>query len=225
MTMLIAYDGRENTEKALEYAIRNSVVYGEKLIVLSVVAKGADADLAKVHAYAEAAAEKARKEGADVQSIVESGQPDKVILETAARFGCGTIIVGRSGKTTLDRVIMGSVSNSIVANAKCTVVVVQRRPSAFTRDLMTRSGVGGHPGMYRDGFSTDSIPLPTTSPSTNIPPDIAQAPDAMTSFGSGTAPYVLSAASRMLVHIGPVTMRPSACLGDATTLMPKRCMS
>ncbi|MBQ7405895.1 MAG: universal stress protein, partial [Candidatus Methanomethylophilaceae archaeon] len=40
-------------------------------------------------------------------------------------FGCGTIIVGRSGKTSLDRVIMGSVSNHVVANANCTVVVVQ----------------------------------------------------------------------------------------------------
>ena len=56
---------------------------------------------------------------------MESGQPDKVILETASRFSCDTIIVGRSGKTALDRVIMGSVSNSIVANAKCTVIVVQ----------------------------------------------------------------------------------------------------
>lgn len=125
MSMLIAYDGRENTEKALDYAIRNSVVYGERLIILSVVVKGADADVQKVHGYAESALEKAKAQGVDAQSIVESGQPDKVILETAARFDCGTIIVGRSGKTTLDRVIMGSVSNSIVANAKCTVIVVQ----------------------------------------------------------------------------------------------------
>lgn len=125
MSMLIAYDGRENTEKALDYAIRNSVVYGERLIILSVVVKGADADVQKVHGYAESALEKAKAQGADAQSIVESGQPDRVILETAARFDCGTIIVGRSGKTTLDRVIMGSVSNSIVANAKCTVIVVQ----------------------------------------------------------------------------------------------------
>ena len=125
MSMLIAYDGRENTEKALDYAIRNSVVYGERLIILSVVVKGAEADVQKVHGYAESALEKATTQGADAQSIVESGQPDKVILETAARFDCGTIIVGRSGKTTLDRVIMGSVSNSIVANAKCTVIVVQ----------------------------------------------------------------------------------------------------
>ncbi len=72
MSMLIAYDGRENTEKALDYAIRNSVVYGERLIILSVVVKGADADVQKVHGYAESALEKAKAQGADAQSIVDS---------------------------------------------------------------------------------------------------------------------------------------------------------
>lgn len=125
MTMLIAYDGRTNTEKALDYAIRNSVVYGEKLIVLTVITKNAVSEIDVAHDNADKAVSKAKAGGADVQSIVESGQPDKVILETAARFDCGTIIVGRSNKTSFDRVIMGSVSNSIVANAKCTVIVVQ----------------------------------------------------------------------------------------------------
>lgn len=125
MTVLIAYDGRPNTEKALDYAIHHSVIYDEKLIVLVVVAKGSESDLQKMHGFAENAVERAKAGGANVQSIVESGQPDKVILETASRFSCGTIVVGRSGKTALDRVIMGSVSNSIVANAKCTVIVVQ----------------------------------------------------------------------------------------------------
>lgn len=125
MSMLIAYDGRQNTEKALDYAIRNSVVYGEKLIILSVIAKGSECDIQTVTSYTESALKKAKEAGSDAQSIVESGQPDKVILETASRFDCGTIIVGRSGKTSLDRVIMGSVSNFIVANAKCTVIVVQ----------------------------------------------------------------------------------------------------
>lgn len=125
MTMLIAYDGRENTEKALEYAIRNSVVYGEKLIILSVIAKASESDIERLRGLVDSAVETAREGGADAQGFVESGQPDKVILEMATRFGCSTIVTGRSGKTALDRVILGSVSNSIVSNARCTVIVVQ----------------------------------------------------------------------------------------------------
>ena len=98
---------------------------GETLYVVSVVPKGPDSDPATVHAFVDAAVERARSEGCDARKVVESGQPERVILEAAARFGCGTIVVGRSGKTSLDRVIMGSVSNHVVANAKCTVVVVQ----------------------------------------------------------------------------------------------------
>ena len=186
MTMLVAYDGRENTEKALDYAIRNAKVYGEQLIVLSVVTR--DGNLDETRERIEAARARAEKSGAEVRAIVESGEPDKVILQTASRFGCDTIIVGRSNKkSSFDRVVLGSVSNSIVANAGCTVIVVQRRmPSALTRDLMTLSGVGGHPGMNTDGsiFLTPSV---TTSPPTNRPPDMAHVPDAITSLGSGTA--------------------------------------
>lgn len=122
--MLVAYDGRENTEKAVDYAIRNSKVYSEQLIILSVVTR--DGKLDEVREKTEAARRRAEADGADVKAIVESGEPDKVILQTASRFGCDTIIVGRSNrKSSFDRVVMGSVSNSIVANAGCTVVVVQ----------------------------------------------------------------------------------------------------
>ena len=181
MTMLVAYDGRENTEKALDYAIRNAKVYGEQLIVLSVVTR--DGNLDETRARIETARARAEKSGAE-----ESGEPDKVILQTASRFGCDTIIVGRSNKkSSFDRVVLGSVSNSIVANAGCTVIVVQRRmPRAFTSDLITLSGVGGHPGMNTDG-SILLTPSGTTSPPTNNPPDMAQVPDAITSLGSGTA--------------------------------------
>ncbi len=127
MTMMVAYDGRENTEKALRLSIAEAVLHGEKLYILAVIPRGSEtqADIDRTHAFADRALAMAREGGADAHVLVESGQPDDEILKAASRFGCGTIFVGRSGKTSLDRVIMGSVSNSIVANAKCTVVVVQ----------------------------------------------------------------------------------------------------
>ncbi len=127
MTMLVAYDGRKNTEKALNHAISESILHKEKLYILSVIPRGSESqeDIDNAHRYADEALARAKAEGADAHVLVESGQPDTEILSAAVRFRCGTIFVGRSGKTSIDRVIMGSVSNSIVANAKCTVVVVQ----------------------------------------------------------------------------------------------------
>ena len=57
---------------------------------------------------------------------------------------------------------------------------------------------------------------------TKGPPAIAQAPTAMTIFGSGTASQVFFKASSMFFVTGPVMSRPSAWRGDATNWMPKR---
>lgn len=128
MTILVAYDGRTNTEKALDYAIRHSVNYNEPLYILTVVSKeqmDPENPDSSVQEYMEAAQKKAASEGSTVHTIIETGkQPEDVILETSSRYQCDTIVVGRSNKTPLDRFILGSVSNQIVKNAHCTVIVV-----------------------------------------------------------------------------------------------------
>jgi hypothetical protein len=48
------------------------------------------------------------------------------------------------------------------------------------------------------------------------PPAIAQAPTAMTIFGSGTASQVFFKASSMFLEMQPVMSRPSAWRGEAT---------
>ncbi|MBQ8180127.1 MAG: universal stress protein [Candidatus Methanomethylophilaceae archaeon] len=127
MTILIAYDGRESTERALDYAIRHSVNYNEPLYILTVVTKDQmdpESPDPAVREYMEAARDRAAAEGAVVHTIIETGKPDETVLETASRFKCDTIIVGRSDKSALDRFILGSVSNYIVKNATCTVILV-----------------------------------------------------------------------------------------------------
>src|SRR6266446_2523948 len=54
------------------------------------------------------------------------------------------------------------------------------------------------------------------------PPEMAQAPTAITIFGGGTASHVFFKASRMFSVTGPVISRPSACRGEATYWIPKR---
>ena len=127
MTTMIAYDGRENTRRALEYAISHSVTYGDRLYIVSVIPKSSSSpeEISRVRAYMDEALEQARGRDVDAQALIESGSPEKDLLEAANRFSCDTIVVGRSSKTSFDRVIMGSVSNHIVANAKCNVIVVQ----------------------------------------------------------------------------------------------------
>ncbi len=127
MTILLAYDGRSSCERALDYAIKHAVNFNEPLYVLTVITREQmdpeDPDLA-VREYMEAAQKKASSEGAIVHSIIETGKPDETVLDVAKRFACDTIIVGRSDRSSLDRLFLGSVSDFIVKNAECTVILV-----------------------------------------------------------------------------------------------------
>ena len=127
MTILCAYDGRKTTEKALDYAIRHSINYSEPLYILTVVSKDQmdpeDPD-PSVREYMEAAQRRAASEGAEVQTIIQVGKPDDVVLEVADLYKCDPIVVGKSNKSSLDRLILGSVSNSVVKNFDCTVILV-----------------------------------------------------------------------------------------------------
>ena len=60
----------------------------------------------------------------DVHTIIEVGKPDDVILEVAERFQCDAIVVGRPDRSRLDRMVMGSVSQKLVENSDCPVVIV-----------------------------------------------------------------------------------------------------
>lgn len=129
MAVLVAYDGMEHTKKALEYSIKHSIVYKEPLYILSMITSkdklDREVEMERVNSYLEKALAQAIAEGADAKTVLESGVPAKGILDAAERFDADTIVVGRSDKTLFDRAVLGSVSDQVVRNAKCVVIVVQ----------------------------------------------------------------------------------------------------
>ncbi|MBO5547778.1 universal stress protein [Methanomassiliicoccales archaeon LGM-RCC1] len=128
MTILIAYDGKPHTEAALNYAAKLSVGLNEPLYILTVVSKDQmdpeDIDTS-VQAYMQAAQERAMLNGAtDVHIIIEVGKPDDTILEVTDRFQCDAVVVGRPDRSRFDRMVMGSVSQNLVENSSCPVIIV-----------------------------------------------------------------------------------------------------
>lgn len=131
MSILIAYDGKPHTEAALEYATRLSVGLEEPLYILTVVSKDQmdpeDPDTS-VQAYMQDAQQKAMMNGAvDVHSIIEIGRPDDTVIEVADKFQCDAIVVGRPDRSRFDRMVMGSVSQNLVENSSCPVIIVPTR--------------------------------------------------------------------------------------------------
>ena len=92
---------------------------------------------------AEMAAESARRSLArrwpDVEAVVVDKAPATAILDEAERFAADIIVLGWRGHGAIRRLLMGSVSRSVVRRATCAVLVV-RRPMKVRRIVL---GVDG----------------------------------------------------------------------------------
>lgn len=74
-------------------------------------------------------AEYAPEAAVELHAHVRIGDPSDEILDLAQEVGADLIIVGSHNRTTLGRLLLGSVSESIVDNAHCTVLVA--RPKTY----------------------------------------------------------------------------------------------
>jgi nucleotide-binding universal stress UspA family protein len=63
--------------------------------------------------------------GFSASSAVREGEPRRVILDSAEAWCANVIVVGSHGKTGLDRLLLGSVSEHIARHATCSVEIVR----------------------------------------------------------------------------------------------------
>ena len=61
----------------------------------------------------------------NVTTEVLAGSPKRVILEDAETFGADLIVVGSHGHGTIERFLLGSVSQAVALHAKCSVEIVR----------------------------------------------------------------------------------------------------
>lgn len=65
--------------------------------------------------------------GLDAEVRVVSGEPAAAICGLAAELGARAIVIGTRGRGGLSRALLGSVSDYVVRNAPCSVVVTRSR--------------------------------------------------------------------------------------------------
>ena len=75
------------------------------------------------------AASRLKAAGFRVSTEIRQGDPQREILECAARWRPDVIVIGSHGRKGLNRLLLGSVSDSVLRHATCTVEVV-RAPAA-----------------------------------------------------------------------------------------------
>ena len=134
--ILIPVDGSESSERALGKGIELANALKAKLMFLYVAnvnqlavnsclsaelleAVNKAGDVVLTHA------EESASEGIETERVMETGSPAPVIIDVAEEHGVDLIVMGSRGLGLVKGVLLGSVSQYVVENAKCAVMVVK----------------------------------------------------------------------------------------------------
>jgi nucleotide-binding universal stress UspA family protein len=143
-SIVVATDGSRFSEEAVRDAVSIAGQSGGKLTALSVVPSESASPFDIVHSdmqhemISRSELQEARKalediaavasgEGVAVESHLAAGRPYEAILEAAREKGADLIVVGSHGRTGLERLLMGSVTERVVGHADCAVLIVKCR--------------------------------------------------------------------------------------------------
>ncbi|MFQ3666531.1 MAG: universal stress protein [Sphingomonadaceae bacterium] len=122
--ILLAVDGSRCSDAAAVAAGQLARRCGLPLTVLTVCASDEmQCDMARD--IADRVRDLLRRDGVPADSLVAEGSPHRAIIDAAARSDCDLIVLGSHGRTGLDRLLMGSVSQQVVTHAACPVLVVK----------------------------------------------------------------------------------------------------
>jgi nucleotide-binding universal stress UspA family protein len=127
--LLLATDGKPHSAKAIAFAMDLAKLTSSKLFIMYVVSPKNESDRSEAIKEGMSNLQDLKRQGSerglDVTTLLEGGSPYQTIVSSAERVKAGAIIVGTSGKSVLDRVLIGSVSEYVVRNSNCTVIVVK----------------------------------------------------------------------------------------------------
>jgi nucleotide-binding universal stress UspA family protein len=143
-TIVLAYDGAQASREAADQATAVAKMWGAKVHLLAVVGGEFGMALAETAVPAdvlereyeqeqrilEEEARQLRDAGLTVEAHLAAGSPAQEIGRLARRVGADLIVVGHREHGTIARWWSGSVGESLLAHAACSVLVAVRRVPA-----------------------------------------------------------------------------------------------
>jgi nucleotide-binding universal stress UspA family protein len=137
-SILVGFDGSEPSARALAFAEDLAGQYGARLLIVTVLhpfpmvtsefvpppelPTKEERQLAQQELDRRAKDLRARGRTVDVQ--VEVGLPAQTLLEFANRFDVSVIVAGRSGKGSIARFVLGSVTTALLHTSTKPILVV-----------------------------------------------------------------------------------------------------
>jgi len=126
--ILVAVDGSESAEKALEYAVQLAKKHKAKVTLLNVGESkifGLKPEVARGIGESILSDAAAKVKGLKLNTKLEFGNPPETIIEVAEKRNYDLIVVGSRGLSSVKRFFLGSVSDDVSHHAKCSVLIVR----------------------------------------------------------------------------------------------------
>ena len=123
--LLVASDGSPFSEAAWTEALSLAKTMGSVLLGVSVAAS--DRDIPAATLVVRGLEESASQQGIALDTMIPMGRPEEGIVKAADFKAASLIIVGSHGRTGLKRLLMGSVAERVIGDAKCPVLVVKKK--------------------------------------------------------------------------------------------------
>jgi nucleotide-binding universal stress UspA family protein len=129
--VVIGIDGSPDSLAAVKAAAARSWLPGSSIRLVSAIEPilgpepGFDSNLEIVKHAHEIAKSELEAAGLKVSKIVGFGDPKRMLIQEAEKWGADAIFVGAKGHGLVERVLLGSVSYSVAARAECSVEVVR----------------------------------------------------------------------------------------------------
>jgi nucleotide-binding universal stress UspA family protein len=145
--ILVPIDGSATSLLAIDKAAGLAKAFGSKVTALYVIdpypftGVGADFALgqdqylgaakAEASAAMDAAAERLQQAGVAVEtSVAEAHTVWRGILEAANRLGADLLVMGSHGRRGLEKLVLGSVTQSVLSHTRITTLVVHESPES-----------------------------------------------------------------------------------------------
>ena len=137
--ILLPTDGSEYAHKAAKHAIWTANACSADIIVLNVVESSKLPEIVAVDVERKLI-NMLTEEGntaldnvsrlldkspeINVSFLIKEGSPASIILQTIKDNDIDLVVIGNSGKHGIDRLLLGSVAEKVVRNAKCAVTII-----------------------------------------------------------------------------------------------------
>ncbi|MEM1888590.1 MAG: universal stress protein [Pyrobaculum sp.] len=124
--ILIAYDGSDHAKKAIQHAVALAKAFDSALYVITIATDPSQVSIERARRIVDEAARQISSMGVSVaETEVRSGSPPTEILNYAEEREVDLIVMGSRGLSAIQRLVLGSVSQTVVSRARVPVLVVR----------------------------------------------------------------------------------------------------